>query len=238
MQPTPDIKTAELGGTPRSLRSPRRALAVLLLVASMVALLGGCARVRVALAVQPDDTVTGEIVIATPEKAPDDPGPSITVPEELESEVDVSGYGQEGYTGSLLRFSGLSFDQIGQLLPIAAAAGPAGEHTSLRLRRAGNRIVVEGSVDLTTAPADKADFRFKVSFPGEVLDTNGDADGSTVTWTFTPGEVGDVNAIVAYRDPQAPSVAAWTVALAGLVAAACAVTVLLARRTRNPRIDA
>lgn len=238
MQPARNSQPAEPGGTPRRPRSPRRTLAVLLLVASMIALLGGCARVRVALALQPDDTVTGEIVVATPEKAPDDPGPSITIPDELESDVDVSPYRQEGYTGSLLRFGGLSFDQVGQLLPIAAAAGPAGEHTSLRLRRAGNRIVVEGSVDLTTAPADKADFRLKVSFPGEVLDTNGDADGSTVTWTFTPGEVGDVNAVVAYRDPQAPSVAAWTLALAGLVAAAAAVTVVLARRTRNPPVDA
>ena len=208
-------------------------MSVLLLVATAVALLGGCARVRAALAVQPDDTVTGEIVIATPEKGPDDTGPAITVPSALESEVDVSEYRQDGYTGSVLRFSGLTFDQVGQL---TAAGGQAGERAHLTMRRAGNRIVLEGAADLTTVPVDRADFQLKVSFPGEVLDTNGDSEAGTVSWTFTPGEVGDVNAVVAYDDPQAPSATAWTAGLAVIVLGAVAAVVVLARRTRNPPV--
>ena len=62
----------------------------------------GCAT---ALAVQPDDTVTGEIVVATPEKSPDDKGPTITLPPELADDVDVARVPQDGYTGSVLRFS-------------------------------------------------------------------------------------------------------------------------------------
>ncbi|MFR9802915.1 LppM family (lipo)protein [Pseudonocardia sp. RS010] len=221
-------------GRPRPARTSRfrRVVSVLLLVATAVAVLGGCARVRAALAIQPDDTVTGEIVIATPEKGPDDTGPAITLPPELASDVDVSEYRQDGYAGSVLRFSGLTFDQVGQL----TGAVQDGDRANLTLRRAGNRIVLAGAADLTTVPVDRADFQLKVSFPGEVLDTNGDSEAGTVSWTFTPGEVGDVDAVVAYDDPQAPSATAWSLGLAVVVAGAVAAVVLLARRTRNPPV--
>jgi hypothetical protein len=209
-------------------RSPfRRAVAILVLMVTAVAVLGGCARVHTALAVQPDDTVAGEIVLALP----GDKGPELTIPPSLD--VDVSDYRQDGYTGSVLRFSGLTFDQVAELTGVAAGTG---DRTSITLRRAGNRIVLEGAADLTTVPVDRADFQLKVSFPGEVLDTNGDSEAGTVSWTFTPGEVGDVNAVVAYDDPQAPSATAWTLGLTALVALAVAGVVLLARRTRNPPV--
>lgn len=216
--------------SPRS--RTRRALPLLLLVVLLVGgLLGGCARVRTALALQPDDTVTAEIVLATPEKSPDDKGPAVTLPPELAPDVDVAGYRQEGYTGSVLTFSGLDFDQVGAL---TSAVGPAGSAVALTLRRSGGRVLVSGKVDLTTATADKADFQLKISFPGEVVETNGDSDAGTVSWTFAAGKAADVTAVLAYADPKAPSVLNWTLGLAGVVALAAAAVVLLARRTRNP----
>ncbi len=212
----------------------RRVLPLLLVLLVATVALSGCARVRAALAVQPDDTVTGEIVIATPEKGPDDRGPAITVPPDLESDVDVSRYRQDGYAGSVLRFSGLTFAEVAQL---TEAAGPAGSAVRLDLRRAGNRVHLTGAVDLTTVSVDRADFQLKIGFPGTVLDSNGDADSSEVSWTFTPGEVGDINAVVAYADPNAPSAVNWTLGLGVLVAAAAAAVVLLARRTRNPPVS-
>lgn len=196
--------------------------------------LSGCARVLTALAVQPDDTVTGEIVLATPAQGPDDAGPEVTVPPELEDEVDVADYEQDGYVGSVLTFSGLDFAEVSQL---SRAAGPAGDRVRFELRRAGGRVLVTGSADLTTVPVDRADFQLKISFPGEVVETNGDADSGTVSWTFVPGEVGDIDAVVAFDDPEAPSALNWTLLLAGLVAAAAAAVVLLARRTRNPPVS-
>ena len=206
-------------------------LALTLLVA--LTALSGCARVRAALAVQPDDTVNGEIVVATPETGPDDPGPAISVPEEIADDVDVSAYHQEGYAGSLLRFSGLTFDQLGQL---SAAVGPAGEKVQFAIRRAGNRLLVTGKADLTTVPVDKADFQLKITTPGEVLDTNGDAEAGTASWTFDAGKVGDVNAVISVADPNAPSPVSWTLLTATVVAIACGAVVLLARRTRNPPV--
>jgi hypothetical protein len=202
---------------------------VVLLLAVLA--LSGCARVQAALAVQPDDTVRGEIVVATPEQGPDDTGPEITVPPALAGDVEITEYRQEGYAGSLVRFDGLTFPQVGELL----SAG-ADENVRLELRRAGNRVVVGGEVDLTTAEADRADFQLKISFPGQVLDANGDADSGTVSWTFEAGRVGDVEAVVAFDDPDAPSPLNWTLGLAAVVALAGLAVVLLARRTRNPPV--
>jgi hypothetical protein len=212
----------------------RRLLSLLLAVLVAGTALGGCARVRTALALQPDDTVTGEIVIATPERGPDDTGPEISVPAEIESDVDVSSYRQDGYTGSVLRFDNLSFEQVGLLNQVA---GPAGGTVQFQLRRAGNRVQVSGRVDLKTVSVDRADFQLKISFPGVVLDTDGEDEGDTVSWRFTPGEVGDFNAVVASDDPDAPSPVNWTVGLGLLVALAAAGTVWYARQTRNPPVD-
>ena len=196
--------------------------------------LSGCARVQAALAVQPDDTVTGQIVVATPEKGPDDPGPAITLPPDLESDVEVSEYRQDGYAGSVLRFDGLTFEQTAQL---SQAVGPAGSKVRFEMRRVGSRVLIGGAIDLTTVSVDRADFQLKMNFPGQVLESNGDADSSEVAWTFTPGEVGDFSAVVAYPDPQAPSPLNWTLGLAAMVALASAAVVLMARRTRNPPVS-
>lgn len=196
--------------------------------------LSGCARVQAALAVQPDDTVTGQVVVATPETGPDDPGPAITLPPDLESDVDVSEYRQDGYAGSVLRFDGLSFEQTAKL---TQAVGPVGSKVRFEMRRVGSRVLVGGAIDLTTVSVDRADFQLKMNFPGQVLEANGDADSSEVAWTFTPGEVGDFSAVVAYPDPQAPSPLNWTLGLAAIVALASGAVVLLARRTRNPPIS-
>ncbi|MDN5747874.1 MAG: DUF3153 domain-containing protein [Pseudonocardia sp.] len=212
-------------------RSSRPALLLALLLTLLA--LSGCARVQAALAVQPDDTVRGEIVIATPEQGPEDPGPEITLPPALADDVDVSEYRQDGYAGSVVQFSDLTFPQVGELIE---GAGANGDQVELALRRAGNRVLVSGAVDLTTVDADRADFQLKISFPGRILDANGDADSGTVSWTFEAGEVGDIEAVVAFDDPGAPSPLNWTLGLAAVVALAAAAVVLLARRTRNPPV--
>lgn len=212
-------------------RSSRPALLLALLLALLA--LSGCARVQAALAVQPDDTVRGEVVIATPEQGPEDRGPEFTAPPSLAEDVDVSEYRQDGYVGSVVQFSGLTFPQVSELL---AGAGPAGQQVALELRRAGNRVVLSGAVDLTTVDVDRADFQLKVSFPGQIVDANGDADSGTVSWTFEAGQVGDVAAVAAFDDPEAPSPLNWTLGLALMVMLAAGATVMLARHTRNPPV--
>lgn len=225
-RPTSPSRTA-----PRS----RATTALLLAVVVIGMLLGGCARVRTALAVQPDDTVDGEIVLATPETGPEDKGPKLTIPPDIDDAIEVSGYRQDGYVGSVLRFNGLTFPQVSQLQQVA---GEAGGGVRLEIRRSGNRVITSGKVDLTTVPVDKADFQLKISYPGEITDSNGDADSSTVSWTFTPGQVDEVSAVVAFDDPNAPSALNWTLGLTALVLLSAGAVVLLARRTRNPPVSA
>lgn len=213
--------------------SPRRRPALLLVLVLALLALSGCARVQAALAVQPDDTVRGQIVVATPETGPEDPGPVLTLPADLEAYVDVTEYRQEGYAGSLVRFSDLTFEQVSELI---TAAGPPGEKVRLDLRRTGNRVVVDGSVDLTTVDVDRSDFQLKIAFPGQVLDANGDADSGEVGWVFEAGEVGDIEAVVAFDDPDAPSPFNWSLGLFLVVALAAAAVVLAAHRTRNPPV--
>lgn len=224
-----------MAAVPRAAMPPRRRAVTLALLVVLVVggLLGGCARVRTALAVQPDDSVTGEMVIATPPKSPTDKGPTITLPPAIAPAVTVTPYAQDGYVGSVLRFARLSFDQVGTL---ASTLSPAGDPVQFRIRRAGGRLLVTGAVDLTTVSVDRADFELKISFPGRVVETDGDADAGTISWDFTPGEVGNIGATVAATDPHAPSVLHWSLMLAALVAVIGAAVVLAARRVRNPPI--
>jgi hypothetical protein len=220
---------------PPSVARRSRTVAVLVVLLLLVGVsLSGCARVLAALAVQPDDTVTGELVVATPAKSADDKGPTVTLPPDLAPLVDVTRYQQDGYTGSVLRFSQLTFDQTAAL---TRATIPGSERAQFNLRRAGGRVLVSGLIDLTTVSVDKADFQLKMSFPGRVVEANGESELGTVSWTFTPGEVGDINATVAYADPGAPSVLNWAIGLGVVVALAAAVVVVAARRTRNPPVS-
>ena len=170
---------------------------------------------------------------ATPDGAPGGDGPQLTIPPELAEEVEISPYDEDGYIGSTVRFSGLTFDQVSRL---SAIGGVAGGRAELQMRRVGGRIAVQGRADLTTVAVDRSDFQLKISFPGEVAETNGEAEGGTVSWQFTPGEVGQISASVASADPNAPSTLGWTLFLGLLVAVAGGAAVLLARRNRNPPV--
>ncbi|MFP5020568.1 LppM family (lipo)protein [Pseudonocardia phyllosphaerae] len=230
--PRTDAAVPAPPGTARP-AAARRARAVVLLVVLALVTLTGCTRAQVALAVQPDDTVDGTVTVATPDGAPGGKGPQLTVPEDLQSQVDVSSYDQDGYVGSTASFSGLSFAEVSKL---NALGGSAAGRANMEMRRVGERILVQGRADLTTMPVDKADVRLAISFPGEVVGTDGEAEGGTVSWNFSPGKVSQFNAQVVATDPHAPSVLGWTLLLVLLVLVAAGAAVFLARRDRNPPV--
>jgi hypothetical protein len=215
---------------PPPARPPRRryvgaALALFLL--GVTALLGGCTQVRTALAIQGDDTVAGEIVIATA----DGPPPVVEVPGPLLGQVAVAPYQNAGYQGSRLQFSGLRFDQVNSLVTVAPKANG---RFRFELRRTGGLVVLAGQVDLSPVPVDRADVQLKVAFPGELVSTDGSAEAGTVSWVFTPGQVSQFNAVVSSPDPSSPSVGRWTLLVAAVVAATAVAVVLLAKAHRNP----
>jgi hypothetical protein len=198
----------------------------MLVALGALAVLGGCTRVRTALAVQGDDTVAGEIVIATAGGAP----PKIVLPPQLAGRITVTPYHAEGYQGSQLQFNGLRFDEVNALTSVAPQANGRFQFS---LRRSGNLVALNGHVDLTAMPVDRADVQLKVAFPGEVTSTDGELDSDAVSWVFPPGEVSEFHAMVNSSDPNTPSVGRWTLLLGAVVAAAAIGVVLLAKANRN-----
>jgi hypothetical protein len=202
---------------------------VLLLVTVLIGLLGGCTRVRTALAVQADDTVSGEVVAA----ALNGPPPAIALPPALIGRVTVLPYAEEDYEGSRLQFSGLRFDELNSLATAVPAAKGKFQFT---LRRMGNRVLLNGQTDLTTVPADRTDVQLKIAVVGDLVSTDGKQDGDTISWSFPPGVVSEFSATVSSPDPAAPSVTRWALLVGAVVAAAAVGAVLLAKAHRNPPV--
>lgn len=213
-------------------RPGRRGLVLLAVVLALVGVLGaGCVRVRAGMAVSPDDRVSGVVDIATPDGAPGGSGPPLQVPDDLSGDVSVERYEQDGYIGSRLRFDDLSFDDVTRVLPAVSPA--TGQAIRVQMRRAGDRVVVTGQVDLTRVSPESSDVQLKIAFPGEIRQTDGTATQGVVSWTFQPGTVTDVNAVVEYPDPQAPSWILWALLLLGVVAVAVAIVFVLANSSRT-----
>lgn len=208
-------------------RRGRAGLLAVLLTLLAVAPLSGCTRIQTALAVQNDDTVAGDVVIARAGGA----APTITVPPRLAERVSVSPYHQDGYQGSTLRFRDLQFDEVNSLVTVAPEAKG---RFRFALRRSGNLVVLGGQVDLTAMPVDQADVQLKVAFPGEVVSSDGRLDGGQVSWVFSPGQVNEFNALVSSPDPAAPSLTRWSLLVGAVVAGTAIGVVLLARSRRNP----
>jgi hypothetical protein len=220
-------RTRSRPGAPGKHRRRSVALLAALLALLAIAPLVGCTRVRTALAVQGDDTVAGDIVIARA----GGPAPVIDVPASLADRVTSKPYRADGYQGVTLRFSDLRFDEINSLVSVAPDA--AGRFR-FGLRRAGSLVVLGGQVDLTAVPVDQADVQLKVAFPGTVVNSDGQLDGSGLSWVFSPGQVTEFNAVVSTPDPAAPSITRWLLLVGLVVLAAAAGVAWLAWSQRNP----
>jgi hypothetical protein len=218
------------GRTRYRLRRSHRRTAALLLLGVVALVLTGCARVQVALGVASDDTVTGEVVVATPSKGANDKGPQLRVPPRLSDEVQVEPYTDGEYVGSRLTFRRLTFEQFNTLTDVSPQA--EGRYR-LNMNRIGSQVVLTGLADLNSVGVDKADFQLKISEPGQVDNTNGDFSRGTVSWQFTPGRVNDIRASLLYDDPQAPSPLRWTLVLGIVVGLVGFGVIRQARRDRN-----
>ncbi|GAA0243431.1 DUF3153 domain-containing protein [Saccharothrix mutabilis subsp. mutabilis] len=188
--------------------------------------LTGCVRLHAAMALSQDDRVSGEIVAATPPTRDNDPGPQLRVPNELASRVTTKPYAADNYTGTQLFFSGLTFDEVRAL---AAATSASSSRYQLNFRRSGDLVTMSGSVDLTQVPPERADIQVKISFPGDVVETNGrEEESSTIAWSPKPGQASMLQATVRYAGENSPSYFGWTMLLAGLTGGAALIVVVLA----------
>jgi len=216
----------------------RRRLRVLALLMLFIApLMAGCLRVNASITVSGDDAVAGEITAVTKARDDQDRGPQFDENLSFSQKVDVSSYEADGYVGSQATFSDLTFAELPQLANLSRdAAG-----VDITLRRAGNLVILEGRVDLTTVTDPDAEVKFSAAFPGEVTSTNGErVDTGVVTWSLKPGVVTTMSAQSRYTDPSTRSfnAAALWLGLAALVVTG--LIAALARRDRDtsPRFTA
>ncbi|MBX7431666.1 DUF3153 domain-containing protein [Mycobacterium sp. Y57] len=208
------------------------ALTVLLLLAAPM--LVGCVRIRTSLTVSPDDRVSGQIVAAAKPRDDNDKGPQLLNNLPFAQKVAVSEYSRDDYVGSQAVFSDLTFAELPQLAGMNRdAAG-----VDISLRRAGDLVILEGRVDLTSLSDPDADVSLSVSFPGEVTSTNGDQISSDVVeWKLRPGVVSTMNAQARYTDPSARSFtgAAIWLGVASFVVAGIIGGLAYLSRDRSPR---
>lgn len=221
-------------------RSPRltvyrRLLALVGLLLIAAPSLVGCVRIKATITVSPDDQVSGHIIAAAKPRNDNDTGPKLNADLPFAQKIAISSYKRDGYVGSQAVFSDLTFAELPQLAEMSRdAAG-----VNLALRRAGNLVILEGRVDLTSLSDPEADVELSVAFPGEVTSTNGERVGEdTVQWRLKPGVVSTMSAQARYTDPSTRSfahAAIWLV-LSTLAVAGAVALIAWQGRDRSPRV--
>jgi hypothetical protein len=211
------------------------ALAVLLLVIAPLAV--GCVRVRTTLTVSPDDLVSGQIIAAAKPADDQDEGPQFSSNVPFSQKVAISEYtDNDGYVGSEAVFSNLTFAEVPQL----ANLNPDAAGVDLSFRRAGNLVILEGRVDLTSLNDQEAEVELTVSFPGEITSTNGNRiDTDIVEWRLKPGIVNTMSAQARYTDPSTRSFTggALVLGVSSLVVAGLVGLLAWMARDRSPRFN-
>ena len=183
----------------------------------MAPLFAGCVRVQASINVSDDDQVSGDIIAAVKPRNDNDKGPQFDENVSFSQKISVSEYDADGYVWSQASFSGLTFAELPQLANLSRDA----TGVDISLRRAGNLVILEGRVDLTTLTDPDADVKLSASFPGEVTSTNGERlDTGTVQWKLKPGVVSNLSAQARFTDPSTRSFTAagiWLTLAAFLV---------------------
>lgn len=200
-------------------------------------LLIGCVRVKATITVSPDDQVSGQVMAVAKPRNDTDTGPQLNPDLPFSQKVVVSKYNRDGYVGSVAVFADLTFAELPQL----ANMNPDAAGVNLALRRAGEVVILEGRVDLTSLVDPSAEVELSVAFPGEVTSTNGDRVGTdAVEWRLKPGIVNTMSAQARYTDPSSRSfhnAALWLV-VASFAVAGLVVLIAWLGRDRAPRFGA
>lgn len=216
------------------MRRVLRVTGLLALLGMLMLSLTGCLRIHAAIAVSPDDLVSGELIVAALPVSEQDNGPPLTIPPELSDRVRAEKYAQDGYVGQKVRFSNLRFTDVQTLVETISEA----DEYRLSFRRAGDLVTLAGSVDLSQVPKDRADIQIKVAFPGSVTRTNGDEDDGTISWTPKPAVITEFNAIAQYSDTDGESLTKWVTIVGGGALGAAVIAALLALIAHRRSINA
>lgn len=168
-----------------------------IVIAGLVALLSGCFLVEMKMAVSSDDEVSGTMTLAIEESAAgalgelDPDGGTLIDVSDLPAGATSAPYEQDGYVGQTVTFTDVPLEEFN--------ASMQQDGGTFSLVREGDEFVFTGTIELTgdSDPSDaelegldeamnqalaSGSMTMSMTFPGEITDTNGEVDGTTVTW--------------------------------------------------------
>ena len=216
------------------MRRVLRVTGLLVLFGMLMLSLTGCLRIHAAIAVSPEDLVSGELIVAALPVSQQDAGPPLTIPPELADQVRAEKYAEDGYVGQKVTFTDLRFTDVATLVESISQA----DEFRLSFRRSGDLVTLAGSVDLTQVPKDRADIQIKIAFPGSITSTNGDEDDGTISWSPKPAAVTEFNAIAQYSGTSGEDLTKWVTIVGGGALGAAVIAALLALIAHRRSISA
>ncbi len=210
----------------------------------LVLALAGCVRFQADLNVSDHDTLDGDIVVAViTNDEPDSADNARDAAANIETQllpglrgadgVTATPYEQDDYVGTRFSLSGT---------PIDALSG--GSEGALTLTREGDEYVFSGRLDFTPGEepttgeevdgdAGDSDITVAISFPGDVIEHNGELSGHKVTWATTLEGSVDMEAR-ASAIPSGPPAWLWAVVGLAVLLIAAAIVIVVVRRRRAP----
>lgn len=178
--------------------------------------LTSCIRVDMDIVLE-DGKASGEAVLAVSqelmEMAGDEASGELFEETDVPEGATVEPYEEDGYVGQRYVFEGTDLSEFDD------------EDFAITYDEEAGRYEVDGAMDfgseddLSGMPAglaDSFDVSLSVTFPGEVIEHNGELDGQTVTWTPSAGEVAEIHAVAEEGGGSGGSTWLW-VAIAAIV---------------------
>lgn len=222
---------------------------------ALVAALGGCMQLNLGLTVNPDDTVSGQLLVTADKNLLKQRNPDVqTAFADMRRQLPTLPAGDESRYEDA-RFYGVQ---------VVYRNKPLSQFTSdsVNLVRAGDRYrftfpldpdkyagkVTEKDPGTRRAFVTLMSFEISVTFPGRVLSTNGTVNGRSVTWKVDSNQAKPAELVAEAEAPARASAGAtaepaaagggfpWLLVVGGVVALllVAVVVVLLLRRPRGP----
>jgi hypothetical protein len=226
----------------------RRPFARVATFAILALVLSACIKLDMALTVKADDTVDGTIVFAlnkqlielTGQSAEDLLGDSGPIPTDIEG-VSTDPYEDDEFQGQEITLEAVPLSRFNQ---------QGEDPDSLKIVRQGDTFVVSGALDLSSAGTtgatgasgfpgaeqifESAQMQLQITFPGEVLESNGQVDGNTVTWVPEVGERLELRATASAEDGGGGSILMILLIVGAVVVVVAIVVGILVARRKPP----
>lgn len=212
-------------------------------------LLSACLKLDIDLQVRADNTVSGAVIFGVDKQLleltggsiDDILGTSAPIPEDVEG-VTTEPFEDDRFAGQQFTFEGVPLEEF--------SSG------DLLITREGDVFTVSGALDLSsglsgatglsglTGPFSPeellqgAELQVRITFPGEVTESNGEIDGNTVTWIPIVGERLELQATASAIDTGGggSNLTLLLIIAAAVIVAAIVVGVLMSRRRAAPAV--